>query len=63
MPVVLPLAGFGLLLLLGASVVSFRRVPWPALAEPLYARRSDLAAIGFGAIALALLLLNALVVF
>jgi hypothetical protein len=63
MPVVLPLVGFGLLLLLGASVVSVRRVPWPALAEPVYARRSDLAAIGLGAIALALLLLNALVIF
>jgi hypothetical protein len=62
-PLVLPLAGFGLLLLLGASAVSFRRVQWPAFAEPLYARRSDLAAIGLGAIALALLVLNATVIF
>jgi hypothetical protein len=57
------LAGFGLLLLLGASVVSFRRIRWPPLAQSLYAHRSDVAAIGFGAIALALLLLNATVFF
>jgi hypothetical protein len=62
-PVVLPLVGLGLLLLLGASVVSVRRVPRPALAEPLYAHRVDVAAIGIGAIALALLWLNVTVVF
>jgi len=62
-PVVLPLVGIGLLLLLGASVVSVRRIPLPAQAEPLYARRLDLAAIGVGAIALALLWLNVTVVF
>lgn len=62
-PVVLPLFVLGLLLLLGASVVSVRRLPWPAVAEPLYARRLDLAAIGVGAIALALLWLNVIVVF
>jgi hypothetical protein len=55
--VVLPLVGLGLLLI-GASVVSTRRVPWPALAEPLYAHRLDLAVIGVGAIAIALLCLN-----
>jgi hypothetical protein len=54
---VLPLVGVGLLLI-GASVVSTRRVPWPALAEPLYAHRLDLAVIGVGAIAVALLCLN-----
>jgi hypothetical protein len=63
LPLFLPLAGFGLLLLLGASVASFRQIPLPAVAQPLYARRSDIAAIGFGAIALALLLLNAAVFF
>jgi hypothetical protein len=51
------LVGLGLLLI-GASVVSTRRVPWPALAEPLYAHRVDLAVIGVGAIAVALLCLN-----
>ena len=62
-PVFLPLFGLGVLLLLGASAISVRRIPWPAIAQPLYARRSDVAAIGFGAIALALLLLNAAVFF
>lgn len=62
-PVVLPLFVLGLLLLLGASVVSVRRLPRPALAESLYARRLDVAAIGVGAIALALLWLNVTVVF
>jgi GAF domain-containing protein len=60
-PVVLPLVGLGLVLLLGAYVVSVRRIPWPAVAQPLYAHRSDVAAIGFGAIAVGLLLLNATV--
>jgi type IV secretory pathway VirB10-like protein len=62
-PVVLPLFILGLLLLLGASVVSVRRLPRPALAETLYTRRLDVAAIGVGAIALALLWLNVTVVF
>ncbi len=54
-PVVLPLLGLGLLLLLGASVASARRVSWP---KPLYTHRRDLAAVGFGAIAIALFWLN-----
>ena len=62
-PLLLPLFGVGMLLLLGASLASFRQIPLPALAQPLYARRGDVAAIGFGAIALALLLLNAAVFF
>jgi type IV secretory pathway VirB10-like protein len=62
-PVVLPLFVLGLLLLLGASVVSVRRLPRPAVAETLYARRLDVAAIGVGAIVLALLWLNLTVVF
>jgi hypothetical protein len=62
-PVVLPLFVLGLLLLLGASVVSVRRLPRPAVAETLYARRLDVAVIGVGAIALALLWLNVTVVF
>jgi hypothetical protein len=57
-PIVLPLVVFGLLLLVGAFVVSTRRVPWPALAEPLYAHRVDLVVIGVGAIAVALVCLN-----
>jgi hypothetical protein len=60
---VLPLFVLGLMLLLSASVVSIRRLPRPAVAEALYARRLDLAAIGVGAIALALLWLNVTVVF
>jgi hypothetical protein len=62
-PVVLPLFVLGLLLLLSASVVSVRRLPRPAQAETLYARRHDVAAIGVGAIVLALLWLNVTVVF
>lgn len=57
-PLVLPLVGLGLLLLAGAFAVSTRRVPWPELAEPLYAHRVDLAVIGVGAIAVALVCLN-----
>jgi ABC-type antimicrobial peptide transport system permease subunit len=57
LPVVVPLVGLGLVLLLAASDVSARRVPWPALAERLYANRLDLAAVGFGVIAIALALL------
>ncbi len=63
-PTILPLLlGIGIVLLLGASVASRRLVPWPELAEPLYARRSELATAGFGAIVLALLGLNAAVLF
>jgi hypothetical protein len=57
-PIVLPLVGLGLLLLIGAFAVSTRRVAWPALAEPLYAHRVDLVVIGIGAIAVALVCLN-----
>jgi hypothetical protein len=60
-PAILPLLGLGLLLLLGASVASARWVPWPELAEPLYAHRRDLATVGVGVIALAFLWLNAAV--
>ncbi|HET8861669.1 MAG TPA: hypothetical protein VFM94_00275 [Solirubrobacterales bacterium] len=63
LPVAVPLVGLGLMLLLGASLVSSRRVPWPGVAERVYARRLDLAAFGFGAIALALLWLNVTVLF
>jgi hypothetical protein len=63
LPVFVPLIGLGLLLLLGASALSARLIPLPARAEALYARRVDLAAFGFGAIALALLWLNVTVVF
>jgi hypothetical protein len=45
-------------LLLGASAVPPRRVPWPVLAEPLFVHRSNLATLGIGTIALALLCLN-----
>ena len=63
-PTILPLLlGIGIVLLLGASVATRRLVPWPEVAEPLYARRHDLATAGFGAIALALLGLNAAVLF
>ena len=58
-PIVLLLLSLGIVLLLGASVASSRRVPWPELAEPLYAHRRDLATFGAGAIALAFLWLNA----
>jgi hypothetical protein len=57
LPVVVPLVGLGLALLLGVSVASARRIPWPGVAEPLYEHRINLAAVGFGAIAIALLLL------
>ena len=62
-PAILPLLGFGILLLLGASVAAARWVPWPELADPLYARRHDLATAGCGVIAVALLWLNAAVLF
>lgn len=51
---------FGLLML-GASAVPPRRVPWPVVAEPLFAHRSDLATLGIGTIAVAFLCLNAAV--
>jgi hypothetical protein len=51
------------MLLLGASLVSARRVPWPSVAERAYERRLDLAVCGFGAIALALLWLNVTILF
>jgi hypothetical protein len=59
---VLPLLGLGMLLL-GASAVSARHIPWPMLVAPLHAHRLDLAALGVGAIALALLWLNVAVFF
>ena len=46
------------LLLLGASAVPPQRVPWSAVAEPLFLHRADLMALGIGAIALAFLCLN-----
>ncbi|HET9324386.1 MAG TPA: hypothetical protein VFO03_10950 [Gaiellaceae bacterium] len=57
------MAFFGVLvalgfLVLGVSAVPPRRVPWPVVAEPLIAHRSDLATFGIGTIALALLCLN-----
>ena len=55
-----PLLVLGLLLV-GLTAVPPTRIPWPAIAEPLYLHRPNLAAIGFGAIALALLVLNAAV--
>jgi hypothetical protein len=61
-PVVLALFVLGLALL-GASAVEARRIPWPALAEPLSAHRVDVAAVGLGAIAFAVLWLNVAVVF
>lgn len=55
--VLLPLLVLGLLLL-GASGVSPARIPWPGIAEPLYLHRSDIALLGIGAIAIALVCLN-----
>lgn len=52
-----PLFALGLLLVT-ASAVSPARVPWPVLSKPLYLHRTDLAVIGIGTIALALLCLN-----
>ncbi|HEV3480552.1 MAG TPA: hypothetical protein VG144_14035 [Gaiellaceae bacterium] len=46
------------LLLIGASAVPPARVPWPAIARPLFVHRSNLAAIGMGTIAIALVCLN-----
>jgi periplasmic protein TonB len=52
-----PLFSLGLLLL-AASAISPWRVPWPAISEPLYLHRANLASIGMGTIALALLCLS-----
>jgi hypothetical protein len=60
--VVLPLFALGLLLL-SASAVPPRRIPWVVVAESLSLHRSDLAAAGVAAIALALLCLNIAVLF
>jgi len=60
MLVFIPLLALGLLLL-ATSKVSPERVPWPAISEPLYLHRANLAAIGIGAIALAVLCLNIVV--
>ncbi|HEU6445064.1 MAG TPA: hypothetical protein VFL61_08415 [Gaiellaceae bacterium] len=58
--VVVVFAAFLLLgaLMLGASAVPPRHVPWPVLAEPLFVHRSNLAALGIGTVALAFLCLN-----
>lgn len=55
--VFVPLFTLGLLLA-AASAVSPARIPWPVLSRPLYLHRTDLAVIGIGTIALALLCLN-----
>ncbi len=55
-----PLFSLGLLLL-AASAISPWRVPWPVISEPLYLHRANLASIGIGTIALALLCLNIVV--
>ena len=52
-----PLFSLGLLLL-AASAISPWRVPWPAISEPLYLHRANLASIGIGTIVLALLCLS-----
>jgi hypothetical protein len=61
LPLIAPILGLGLLAL-GASAVSPRRVPWPAVAQPLHVHRTDLAVAGVGLIGLALLALNVIVV-
>jgi hypothetical protein len=55
---VVTFAVLGGLLLIGASAVPPARVPWPVLARPLFIHRSNLAAIGMGTIAVALICLN-----
>jgi hypothetical protein len=45
-------------LMAAASAVSPAWIPWPAISRPLYLHRTDLAVIGIGTIALALLCLN-----
>lgn len=49
------------MLMLAASAVPPRRVPWPVVAEPLFLHRTDLATLGVGTIAVAFLCLNAAV--
>jgi hypothetical protein len=51
------------LLILGASAVPPRRIPWDVIAEPLFLYRSNIAAVGIATIALALLCLNIAVLF
>ena len=51
-------AVLGGLLLIVASAVPPARVPWPVLAGELFTHRSNLAAIGMGTIAVALICLN-----
>jgi hypothetical protein len=63
LPVVGPLAGFGLLLVVLGTSAFARRSLWPPVAEPLQTHRFDVAAVGIGAIALALLWLNITVMF
>jgi hypothetical protein len=58
--VFVPLFAVGLLLL-GVAAVPPARIRWNAVSMPLYVHRSNLAAIGIGTIALALLLVNAAV--
>ena len=50
-------------LMVGASAVPPHRIRWAAVAEPLLLHRSDLMALGIGAIALALVCLNLAVFF
>jgi hypothetical protein len=52
------LSALGGLLLVGASAVPPSRVPWLAISEPLSVHRSNLAAIGTGTIAIAVICLN-----
>jgi hypothetical protein len=52
------LAGLGGLLLITAAAVPPARVPWPVIGKPLYTHRSNLAVIGMGTIAVALICLN-----
>jgi hypothetical protein len=52
------LFALGGLLLVGASAVPPLRIPWPAISEPLSVHRSNLAAIGTGTIAIAVICLN-----
>ena len=50
-------------LMAAASAVSPAWIPWPAISRPLYLHRTDLAVIGIGTIALALLCLNLVALF
>jgi hypothetical protein len=52
------LSVLGGLLLIAASAVPPARVPWPVVARPLFDHRANLAAIGMGTIAVALICLN-----